>query len=189
MFKILLLIRNPSPKDAFEFISSFICSNESEGNERLFGFMTYMYLKSTRECQDTNEKDFENFIQFLVSKYQLDFPLLLDLENTRKKLGYKNYGSSFELFKNRFNEYPDERKIDDIAAFLLQNNELVLAENLYFDIRKVNKQIADEIITALYLFNDKSERCLEVLEDYSDTELSEKMLAYKAEAYNRTDQY
>ena len=189
MFKILLLIRKSSSKDALEFISSFFCSNESKGNERLFGFMTHMYLKSARDYQDINEKDFENFIQFLVKKYQLDFPLLLDLENTRKKLGYENYGNSFESFRSRFIEYPDERKIDDIAVFLLQNNEMELAENLYSDMCKVNKQIANEILTALYLFNDKSEKCLEVLENYSDTELSEKMLAYKAEAYNRMDQY
>ncbi|MFC4772280.1 hypothetical protein [Enterococcus hermanniensis] len=189
MFRILLLTRKSFYKDVLDYISGFFSSNESLGNERLFGFMTHMYLSNVRNYQNIKEEDFDNVIQDLVSKYQLDLPLLLDLENTRKKKGYKNYGNSFESIKIQFCKYPDERKMDDIAAFLLQNNELELAQKLYFDMCKVNKQIGDEIITALYLFNGKTKECLDVLGNYSDTELSDKMLAYKSEAYNRSNQY
>ncbi|REC31605.1 hypothetical protein CF160_03740 [Enterococcus pseudoavium] len=189
LLKTLILTRKSSFEVALEFISSFFCSNESKGNERSFGFMAHMYLEIARNYQDINEEDFENTIQNLLTKYQLDFPILLDLENTRKKFGYKNYGNSFGLFRSRFIEYPDERKIDDLASFLMQNNEMLLAEKLYSDMCKVNKQTTDELMASLYLLNDKSDKCLEVLEKYSDIELSKKMLAYKADAYNRMNQY
>lgn len=189
MFKILLLLRKELYADVLEYVNDFFKSNRVMSNQKLLGFMAHMYLDSARSSQNIKEQEFENTINTMLKVCQLDLIFFLDLESTRKKLNFKSYGESFGFIIIEFQKYPDERKMADIENFLLKNNELELAKKLYSHMRIINHQLTDETLALLYLYNDKSEKCLELLDTYSDFELSERLLVYKAEAYNRLNQF
>lgn len=189
MFKILLFSKQSAHRFALDYISELFETLEVSGNEHLFGFLTQSYLVAANNYYVVDENTFDTTISNLMDKYRLELPLLFELENSRKHLGNKRYGESFGLIVDRFADYPDSEKIQNTQAFLLRNNELGLAQQLYPAIAAIDQQTADEIVATLYLQNNKNSESLAAISKYSDSDLSESIIAIKAEALNRLNQF
>lgn len=189
MFKILLFSKQSAHRSALDYISELFETLEVSGNEHLFVFLTQSYLVAANNYYVVDENTFDTTISNLMDKYRLELPLLFELENSRKHLGNKRYGESFGLIVDRFADYPDSEKVQDAQAFLLRNNELGLAQQLYPAIAAIDEQTADEIVATLYLQNNKNSESLAAISKYSDSDLSESIIAIKAEALNRLNQF
>ena len=189
MFKVLLFSKKLAYKDSLNYIIELFKTLEVSGNEKLFGFLTQLFLIAAKNCELVDENFFDSTIHDLTEKYTLELPLLFSLENTRRHRGNKKYGESFKLILDQFTSYPDPRKIQDAQIFLVANNELKLAEKMYAIIAAIDQLTADEILSVLYLYNGKIQESLEVINKYEDWNLSEKLIVVKAEAFNELSQF
>lgn len=189
IFKTLINIKEGNIKEVLDFVKDFFEDNIVIESKRLFGFLTQIYINLASNFDGIDNKIFDLTISNISKKYMFDFPLLLSLEHARKRIGSEKYRASFVSIVKQFSVYPDLRKKKYIEAFLIQNNELALAEDMYMDISEIDQLLADEILAHLYFYNNKNQKALELLYDYSDSDLSEKLLILKTKLFNELGQF